>query len=61
MRTMLYHKDVPGGRIFESQEALGGALKGGWVEAPWLVNQIKVEAAKAPVKRRGPKPKKRKP
>jgi hypothetical protein len=58
MRTYLYHKDVPGGRIFESQSAVDNALKGGWVEAPWLINQIKIQAVEVVIKRRGPKPKK---
>ena len=34
----LYHRDTPGGKAFGSADELREALAGGWVDAPWEVD-----------------------
>lgn len=60
-RTFLYHKDYPGGRIFTDETEYQEAVKAGWVDAPWEVNNpdYKMEtAADSPEPKK--KPQKRK-
>ena len=38
-KSYLYRHDFPLGKLFEDGEEYGQALKDGWVEAPWLVEQ----------------------
>lgn len=39
--TVLYHQTASKGQTFYTQEDFDQALKDGWVEAPWLINQPK--------------------
>ena len=41
MRTILYSVEAPQGRLFTDEEELRMALRDGWVEAPWLVNDAR--------------------
>ena len=41
MRIILYSKEEPEGKIFVDPEEYDQALKDGWVEAPWLVDEPK--------------------
>ena len=70
-RTCLYHRDAPEGRIFTEESECLAALKDGWVEAPWLVDEaieVSIEVpepeTKAPIEKKPPKrktiPKKKK-
>jgi len=34
IRTCLYHKDCPEGKIFDSAKAAAAAMKNGWVDSP---------------------------
>ena len=39
MGSWLYHKEVPGGKIFTDKGEYSRALEEGWKKAPWLVNE----------------------
>ena len=53
-RTFLYHSTAPEGFIFDNEDKYLKALRDGWVEAPWLVGEVKAppvtEEAPVPIK-----------
>ena len=44
MRGKLYNQEYPKGLVFVTQEEYDEALSAGWVEAPWLVDEVKENA-----------------
>ena len=52
-RTFLYHSTAPEGVIFDKEDEFLGALRDGWVEAPWLIGAPKappvMEEAPVPI------------